>query len=265
MERGERLPIVCPVSNEQPPASQDGKPPKRHWNATEPFIDMRASHWAEVVLTIALLAVGIGQLFVYFRQASIMEKQTAIAATQKDISSGQLKMTIANERPYVAMDTMDAVGVPVKDGANPQWTFSPLWSNLGNTPTRNLTINIHCLTSATSRVDDIGNEPELPKGTSQSFLGPKVNQEIGNCTTRGDYMRLVKDGASFFYVIGRADYTDTWGGPSYITEFCSEMHVIQGDPGILNSGMIFRSTLCNGAFNCADDECIRQRHERSAK
>jgi hypothetical protein len=88
------------------------------------------------------LAVGAGQLWVYFRQASIMDKQTDIAIVQKEISAGQLKLTAANERPYVAMSTMDASGFPVKDSDNPQWSFSPLWSNLGNTPTHNLTINV---------------------------------------------------------------------------------------------------------------------------
>ena len=77
-------------------------------------------------------------------------------------------------------------------------------------------------------------------------------------------MRLVKEGTSFFYLIGRADYSDTLGGPDYTTEFCTEMHVLQGDPGVLNTGELFRGSLCSRAFNCADDECVEQRRERDA-
>jgi hypothetical protein len=33
-------------------------------------------------------------------------------------------------------------------------------------------------------------------------------------------------------------------------EFCTEMHVTSGDPGVLNSGIIFAGTLCSKAFNC---------------
>ena len=96
------------MSSPQPPTHPNSKPPKRHWNATEPFFDMRASHWVEVVLTFTLLLVGASQLFVYHRQASIMETQASIATTQlafqEGVSRAWIKAHISLSRPILFTD-----------------------------------------------------------------------------------------------------------------------------------------------------------------
>jgi hypothetical protein len=61
-----------------------GTPPKRYWEATESRFDLKFSHWVEILLTLALVFVGIAQLVVYKRQASIMDEQTNISARQLD-------------------------------------------------------------------------------------------------------------------------------------------------------------------------------------
>jgi hypothetical protein len=72
--------IINPNSSDQ----KDGKPPKRYWKATEPFCDLKLSHWVEIFLTLALVFVGVSQLIVYNRQASIMDEQTKISSRQLD-------------------------------------------------------------------------------------------------------------------------------------------------------------------------------------
>ena len=54
------------------------KPPRRYWQAAERFVDLRLSHWIQIVLTIALLIVAASQALIYFRQAKIMGRQTAL-------------------------------------------------------------------------------------------------------------------------------------------------------------------------------------------
>lgn len=68
-------------------ADDEKKPPRRRWQATEPWFDFKASHWVEAALTAALLTVGGLQLGVYSRQTAIMAKQTEISERQlKDLS-----------------------------------------------------------------------------------------------------------------------------------------------------------------------------------
>jgi hypothetical protein len=57
------------------------KPPRKNWYATDRFYGLRLSDWFTIALTAALVAVGVLQLCIYFRQADIMDKQAHISAT----------------------------------------------------------------------------------------------------------------------------------------------------------------------------------------
>ena len=65
------------ISDRQPSEQQSAKPPRRRWEATESFFDLKLSHWVEIALTAALVGIGIGQLIIYSRQATIMATQRA--------------------------------------------------------------------------------------------------------------------------------------------------------------------------------------------
>jgi hypothetical protein len=65
--------------------------PRRHWQAAV------RPHWIEVALTFFLATVGIGQICVYLRQASIMDAQTGI-------SERQLKIQSAEQRPWLSIE-----------------------------------------------------------------------------------------------------------------------------------------------------------------
>ena len=89
------------------------KPPKRFWNASEPFVDLRLSHWVEI----ALVGVGYLQWTVYRRQAGLMDTQTKIAGDaatisgrqadiadkQTSISSQQLALSGAVQRAWIGV------------------------------------------------------------------------------------------------------------------------------------------------------------------
>jgi hypothetical protein len=63
------------TSDPEPKPEKASKPPRRYWKATEPFIDIRLSHWVQSFLALSLLAVAIVQARVYFTQAGIMRRQ----------------------------------------------------------------------------------------------------------------------------------------------------------------------------------------------
>ncbi len=55
-------------NDHEPPAPRYTKPPRRYWKATEPFCDLKLSHWVTIGLTVALVVV-------YLLQANIMRWQ----------------------------------------------------------------------------------------------------------------------------------------------------------------------------------------------
>jgi hypothetical protein len=61
------------AGRKQPSEHERQKPPRRFWYASEPFFDLKASHWVEIFLTLALLGVGASQLAVYWIQTQISE------------------------------------------------------------------------------------------------------------------------------------------------------------------------------------------------
>src|SRR4029077_595291 len=117
---------MSPISGDQSPDQENRKPPKRYWNATEPFCDLKASHWVEIGLTLALVGVGIAQFTVYKRQASIMDEQARIAVRQ-------VKLMEADQRPWISLN-MEAEG-PLTRGANGRsFIVKYTLNNVGKSP-----------------------------------------------------------------------------------------------------------------------------------
>src|ERR1700734_3359081 len=95
------------------------KPPRRHWQAREPFFDLKFSHWVEIILTVALVFVGISQLFVYSNQALIMRGQLSVMEAGTATQRAELAARMAWE----------ATRVPENEG----WTLTIKWTNSGKT------------------------------------------------------------------------------------------------------------------------------------
>lgn len=94
-----------------PSEGGNGKPPKRHWEATrkERFFDLKFSHYIEILLTTALVGIAYVQYTVYRRQAGIMQ-------TQADIAQTQNKIAIESARAFLVVPNMEFVhGDPTAD------------------------------------------------------------------------------------------------------------------------------------------------------
>jgi hypothetical protein len=85
-----------------PSDQEGGEPPRRHWKAAEPFFDLKFSHWIEILLTVGLVGIGLGQIVIYSRQAAIMDKQVTIADTQN-------KITIESARAFLVIKDISYV------------------------------------------------------------------------------------------------------------------------------------------------------------
>ena len=64
------------------------------------FFDLKLSHWVEIALTAALVGIGIGQLIIYSRQATIM-------ATQANIADNQNKLTASIQRAFITVSSFE--------------------------------------------------------------------------------------------------------------------------------------------------------------
>src|ERR1700719_2221947 len=72
------------IRSSQPPSPKYEPPPR--YRPKKPFWDMRASHWVQIILTVALIGVGVSQLWVYRRQAGIMDTQARISEQANNLT-----------------------------------------------------------------------------------------------------------------------------------------------------------------------------------
>jgi hypothetical protein len=109
----------------------EDKPPKRFWNASEPFFDLRLSHWIEVLLTVALIGVGVGQIMIYLHQAIIMD-------TQANIASRQLSLSESIERPWIKASIVKDGDLTYVSGVGVTFPFHFDLTNVGHLPAFNV-------------------------------------------------------------------------------------------------------------------------------
>jgi len=102
------------------------KAPRRNWQA-------KPSRFIEVVLSLLLIVVTATQAAIYFRQSGIME-------TQAGIAKSQLEATIAEQRPWVALEpTIISPFAYTDAGANLTVRFS--LTNTGHSPALNVQLD----------------------------------------------------------------------------------------------------------------------------
>jgi hypothetical protein len=67
------------LSQPDPYHNKTTKPPRRDWRAVHGFVDIRLSNVIEGIFALALIAVAIAQISVYWNQASVMRDQLTLA------------------------------------------------------------------------------------------------------------------------------------------------------------------------------------------
>ena len=76
------------------------------------WVILRASHWIQIGLTVALLLVAVPQLLGYCRQTDIMDKQAEISAAANRLSINGLRAWVSSSKPVIFSDlTQDEKGI----------------------------------------------------------------------------------------------------------------------------------------------------------
>lgn len=237
------------------PSEPDYDPPQKY-RPQKPFWDMQASHWVGVVLTVALIGVGLSQLVVYWRQAGMMDTQ--------------ISLTREIERPFIVPDGDVLTAARADDGKLKGYEFRVNWRNTGHSVTRNL------VSYTIMRWDNRFGTPKRPvpefadrdpvaggdfcvreidrENSVRMFLGPNQSMPggaMGPVTV--DKTIWAQYRLSMIYVAGIARYESRFPGDHvHVTQFCRFADSITGDP---LSGRISIEWLLCRKHNCADDEC----------
>jgi hypothetical protein len=168
-----------------------------------------------VAMFTAMLALfTLGLIYVGWRQATWI-KRTVDDSNRQHVISNRAFVFLENIEETSATAFRDhhsaATLVDVK--------VVPRWKNSGDTPTRNLVIQIN------SRLI-VG---DLPKGFEYDYtgtpfrtmIGPKANEWNSPVEFSNDDADTALNGRGHLYIWGRADYEDIFDGtPKRFTEFC---------------------------------------------
>lgn len=186
---------------------------------------------------------------VWFYKLQPIEKFTAFLSA---IAFLQTCAFIQSERAFVVNNKFELSRATI--GNRPNVKIAPIWMNVGDTPTRDMTI----YTSDIDEVCDFTISPQV-KFTPLD-LGPKM-------TATGAInfldMQKIPDIMSWkkaYCVWGEAKYRDIFYPLTreHITRYCYIIDSAYGDFGNnSNQTGILETSLC-GTHNCADEECDRQ-------
>jgi hypothetical protein len=245
-----------------PTQNHQGRPPRRKWQAA------LRPHWIEIVLAVGLLVVGAGQIYVYIRQASIMETQTHISLRQTEDSE-------ASQRAFISLRSIEVQSdqgkVTLPDGRTLNlWLVQPFRENTGNTPSRNLKIYMSPLirtpikplriqgpvTKVTERDSDLSFvAPKDADAWNQAVLAPHHFEGLQAIHADSQSLQDVVDNKIIYRIWGVARYSDIFPfTPEHITRFCYKITGVRGNP--MDSGskieLTYRQCLTG---NCTDKEC----------
>jgi hypothetical protein len=174
----EQTPAVeqTPARSEDQAINTDQRP--------DPFWDLKASHWATVLLTCALVGVGIAQYRVYSRQAEIMNGQ-------QEVMQNQLKEAQLEQRAWVSIASPSIRGMSSdSNGIRIELAFA--LKNSGRNPAVNSFVSVEA--SADRRPDKVWQSAVCGKTVDDFgfgvFPGDQLETEIS--TYIGEVANVVR-------------------------------------------------------------------------
>jgi hypothetical protein len=204
----------------QTAAEDDAANKKRRWT-NDPGI-----FW----LTLAGLIVLA--IYTYYTRQLVLDAEESSkqqAAQTQESNAINRRALIDVQRAFVFIDSYN--WGPTGDfRPDTGWGITLAFENSGNTPTKDLNIEIFCPFSKTL-IDD-PYQPKLDGATvhTKRVLGPKQKTIGGACVFDTKDLLDVQKGKWLLYIVGKAEYQDVFG-ESHITEFCDVFYGIDGNLG----------------------------------
>ena len=201
----------------------------------ELFRGLKATDILLVVLTLMLVGVGRGQLKIYrqIRRDGALQNRAFVAV-------GEMK--------YAPVFAHSSPGDVIS------WQIWPIWTNSGNTRTRNQvnSVNWQVMIAELPSTFDFPEFYDQP--SVKMLIGPRQMMNGHRITIPLEYIAAIKLGLVHVYVWGWTEYNEVFSRKRRRTEFSNEVSVL-GDP--FNPVCEF-SFVNNPKFNGADDDCDRK-------
>jgi hypothetical protein len=183
-----------PKSESQEPQ----KPPRRYWNASEPFFDLKLSHWVQILLTVLLIGVAWSQARIYMRQAKIMRTQSVI---MDDTLKQTTIATTAAKDQATAAQTQAQVAIDEERRSHRPWVDFVSYPTI-TVPLTFAEGSIYVQIGADAR--NIGNSPAIGTSLSVTLIIKPLPTDIGtirermNCSSPADMQMGLLGGVTIF-------------------------------------------------------------------
>jgi hypothetical protein len=189
-------------------------------------------------------------------------QETADAA--KDSAQVARDNLTSTRRAFVCFKNITAEPVMINSGLDgykeaQHWMFSPCWVNMGDTPTKNLTISVNWKVFEYQIPDDY-DFPYDNRPNATTFIpmaiGPKGEVICGAFALH--YLRILEPLMGFqdknLYIWGEAIYYDIFD-KIHITRFCVKMVFLTQQ---IVGGQDKPTFIFYDRYNCYDDDCDEQ-------
>jgi hypothetical protein len=216
-----------------------------------------------VILTAVLAAANIGLWIYAGRQASDINQY--VVATRNTASAARESAEIARtaltrgSRAFIIPKDLTFFWHPNETTGKFWWELAPIWENAGQTPTRDMRINVNSYFESSQLPADFG-FPPAPGESVPLFIGPKATAGGDSIIKTGEELLAVRDGQKYFYIWGWAKYRDVFDGtPNHLTRFAWRISIF-GDPTRPQdaSNVVRYFAKLVPRHNCVDEECERQ-------
>jgi len=262
---------TIPAEEQKPRVENDT--PKSHYDyeAENLKIQRQLSKSTKTIayFTIALVFVGVFEVIVFLIQVFLLRgtlKATKVAADAAKESAQVARDTLTStRRAFVSLKHITAEPVMISRGLEgdqeaQHWMFSPCWVNMGDTPTKKLTISIN------HKVFDNEIPPEFdfhydnrPNAITNipMAIGPKGEVICGAFGLH--YIRIIKPLQDLqtrnLYIWGEAIYNDIFSDEIHCTRFCVKM-LFLGQQIVGKHNV--PTFIHYDRYNCFDEDCDEQ-------
>jgi hypothetical protein len=238
---------MSPPGDQEPTADLQVKTPKRCWNTSEPFADLRLSHWVEIFFTIALLAVAICQAWVYLRQARIMDKQANISAQQAAIMQAQA-------RPWVSASNFAIKDDLIHDPSGLQVSLTTDLKNSGQSVAQHafFSFKSYLFVFPRDAIHAVCKDAEESHNILSIFPGETISQGVFITIPEQEFVKLAADmkvqnsgkmpSVSQTIILCIA-YKNSWDKEFHHTPYIFNLVKADGKPDLLAEMMINPHTI----------------------
>ena len=192
------------------------------------------------------------------RQATALEGQLTALRQANQINREGL---VASNRAYVVFRGLNLTGsINNDDPSLSRFQINPVWENVGNTPTRNMTIYTNPAKPILHPILDMA-MPKTPD-ISAGMLAPHATGMGSSTHVTGADLLAIRDGKLRMYMWGWARYHDVFDATAErLSRFCIIVSSFQGDPNVPGEAAV-SGPPCGpygDNYECTDAECGPQR------